>query len=58
MQVQRVNFELTTAALLESIVVESNHDEFGFVSDVDIITVYLEHMVCQHCPGASPVTHS
>ncbi len=58
MQVQRVNFELTTAALLQSIVTESNHDQSGFVSDVDIITVYLEHMVCQHRPAANPVMPS
>lgn len=45
---QRVNLELTSAALLQSIIAESNHDQSGFISDVDIITVYLEHMVRQH----------
>ena len=55
-QVQRVNFELTSGALLQSIIGESNHDQAGFISDVDIITVYLEHMVSQHNPTGRPAT--
>ena len=48
-QVQRVSFELALPALMESITADSNHEQADFISDVDVMTVYLECMVSPHC---------
>ena len=49
-QVQRVSFELALPALMESITADSNHGQADFISDVDVMTVYLECMVFPHSP--------
>ena len=56
MQVQRVSFELAIPALLQNIIADSNHGQADFISDADIMTVYLECMVCQDCQLALKTT--
>ena len=48
-QVQRVSFELAMPALMQNITADSNHGPADFISDVDVMTVYLECMVCPQC---------
>lgn len=49
---QRVSLDIVAPLLLSAVIVESGHQPDAFISDMDMMTIYLEHMVsCLSCTG-------